>query len=927
MSSRTVSRMAFRTTQLGCIGLLTLAASCKTRNFGSQAKNDESGAVDPYSTDPCKDVKRFRGKLPPALLLALGKKEDAQLNSAARRNAGTPWVDWQFLFGIDGKQIDNKFFETMKESDNPFLNWITETAGGVQKLRQQPGQLAALISLQLQRTELLKCNIFDTNGTIDDYNPGNLNANTVNKWDALQFSTRVDDLPEIAAKRDSNGNILQQDGKPVAREACSDKEKMYRTIDGTCNDPRNPLMGAKLTRFGRNVSFKAARKYDNDPDPSLIAAELLYRKNADSQTLEDKKDYRKAPFFNLIAASWIQFMTHDWFSHARKGSNDSSRDLPIGNGKTAPASLADKSKYPVSPRNKFAPPESGTFQNQVTFWWDASQIYGWDEVTSKRVRDPNDRSKLLLDSQKMLPIMKSVLQGTAGENDLNEHEMNQGLAAFTDNWWMGMALLHTAFAREHNRFVRELKKAENIANDTEGNERAFQLGRLYISALIAKIHTIEWTPQLLFNPVLESAMEANWHGLVGNRSSNPESERVLQLRTALGREINRFNSPPSNSKAGADAAHPFWRGARELADAKNPMQRNFLFALLASVPGATALNSNHFGSPFSLPEEFTTVYRLHPLIPDVLEQRKLESSTIVSYEENRYTPVLTVDTALELADKKLTKGSIGDWWVTFGTQRTGTLQLNNYPRFMKSLNVRQNKPGQQMIDLAALEIARDRERGVPKLNEFRANIGLEPLKSFDDFIDMELAYRIFKTCVNSAIKEYSEFKEQDFLVTVNARRVMESCDKPELAADKAAFEVQLAERDKLREIYKDVNRVDTLVGFLAENTRPHGYALAETQFQIFILNASRRLFSDRFLSTDFNEKTYTKFGMDQLRTRGMRDVIADNFAEEGLQNLLKDGPKGKFKIANAFDPWTRKRNNYDLDWSYNTKTLHGGLFD
>jgi hypothetical protein len=850
-----------------------------------------------------------------ALLAGLGKIDGFPANSSALRNKDTPWADWQFIWGVDGKGTGNKVLENMAASENRFLQAISNAAEGTQKFRQQPGLLAALISLQLQRTELLKCNIFDTNGTIDKYNPGNINANTADTWDALQFSTRVADLPEIAAKKDTNGAL-------VAREGCSDVEKKFRTIDGTCNDLKNPLMGAKLTRFGRNVSFDAARKYDSEPDPALVAAQLMYRPNADSQNLNEKESYRKAPFFNLIAASWIQFMTHDWFSHARKGRNHQERDLPIGGGKTAPATLQDSSTYRVSPEGKFEGPKSGTFQNQVTFWWDASQIYGWDKITSERVRDPKDRSKLWLDSNNMLPIMRDVLKGTAQDNDLLEHEMNQNLAAFTDNWWMGMALLHTAFAREHNRYVNELKEYLAANDIKKTDEEVFQLGRLYISALIAKIHTIEWTPQLLFNPVLESAMEANWHGLVGNRASNPASPRVAQLRESLGRAINRFNSLPA--KAGDDSDKPFKENLQEMND-ENPLQRNFLFALLASIPGATALNSNHFGSPFSLPEEFTTVYRLHPLIPDVLEKRELKEGVIVSNSESSYEPVLTESTALELNERKLNRKNIGDWWLSFGTQRTGTLQLNNYPRFMKNLKLRQNRPGQQQIDLAALEIARDRERGVPKLNEFRANIGLTPLRDFNDFIDMELAYRVFKSCLKQSIKQYSDFK--DYLGTVEATRVMEGCNKPELAADKAALKLQLSERDKLESLYDNVNKVDTLVGFLAENTRPHGYALAETQFQIFILNASRRLFSDRFLSTDYNAETYTQFGIEQLRKRGMRDVLADNFTEDGLDELLRDKNTKKFKIANAFDPWTRTRKNFDLDWSYKPETLHGGFFE
>ncbi len=42
------------------------------------------------------------------------------------------------------------------------------------------------------------------------------------------------------------------------------------------------------------------------------------------------------------------------------------------------------------------------------------------------------------------------------------------------------------------------------------------------------------------------------------------------------------------------------------------------------------------------------------------------------------------------------------------------------------------------IDLPALDIIRDRERGVPHFNEFRRQIGLRQLSGFDDFIDRRL---------------------------------------------------------------------------------------------------------------------------------------------------------------------------------------------
>lgn len=46
------------------------------------------------------------------------------------------------------------------------------------------------------------------------------------------------------------------------------------------------------------------------------------------------------------------------------------------------------------------------------------------------------------------------------------------------------------------------------------DEELFQKARLVVSAEIAKIHTLEWTPTILgLNPVLSSGMDVDWHGL------------------------------------------------------------------------------------------------------------------------------------------------------------------------------------------------------------------------------------------------------------------------------------------------------------------------------------------------------------------------------------------------------------------------------
>ena len=46
----------------------------------------------------------------------------------------------------------------------------------------------------------------------------------------------------------------------------------------------------------------------------------------------------------------------------------------------------------------------------------------------------------------------------------------------------------------------------------------------------------------------------------------------------------------------------------------------------------------------------------------------------------------------------------------------------------------------------------------------------------------------------------------------------------------------------------NIEDVDTVVGWLAEFRRLHGFAISETQFVVFILDASRPRFSDPFIS-------------------------------------------------------------------------------
>src|SRR5215831_14577149 len=81
---------------------------------------------------------------------------------------------------------------------------------------------------------------------------------------------------------------------------------------------------------------------------------------------------------------------------------------------------------------------------------------------------------------------------------------------------------------------------------------------------------------------------------------------------------------------------------------------------------------------------------------------------------------------------------MANWGLSLGRQRLGLLELHNTPAFLQNLKIPRLDTKTGKIDVAALDIIRDREHGVPRFNEFRRQIGLRSLTSFDDFIDKRL---------------------------------------------------------------------------------------------------------------------------------------------------------------------------------------------
>ena len=143
-----------------------------------------------------------------------------------------------------------------------------------------------------------------------------------------------------------------------------------------------------------------------------------------------------------------------------------------------------------------ARPERPTRAGPPTFVTDDTPLVGRLADLRQRRRVRRRRSargedgKLRIDDRGLPPA------------ELEEHVDLTGVAG---NFWVGLALLHSLFMREHNAICDHLHAQYPELDDEELYDKA----RLVNAALMAKIHTVDWTPAIIAHPttVLGAARE------------------------------------------------------------------------------------------------------------------------------------------------------------------------------------------------------------------------------------------------------------------------------------------------------------------------------------------------------------------------------------------------------------------------------------
>jgi len=446
----------------------------------------------------------------------------------------------------------------------------------------------------------------------------------------------------------------QQPGqrRPAWTKAMPTANGSWRTDD--------PMEGAALARFaqqGAQPFEKFQRRLDDPrlPSPREVARTFLHRRPGREQTL--------APFLNKLYIAWIQFQSHDWFSHGENVATGGTYKIPLA--PDDPIRLRHGLEQLEVKRSQPDPrPTPGrlTYPNEVTHWWDGSQIYGSDQQTEDRLRTASS-GRLLDDGKLHLPDNHLSINPATGIED----------SGFTRDWWVGLSMFHTLFARHHNTICDGLKAA--YPNHPWTSDQLFKTARLINAAVMAKIHTVEWTPAVLPNEKVAPGLCTNWWGLIESRR-RPFGER--KMRSKL------------------EVKHP----------------------ILGGLVGGR--RDNH-GIRYQFSEEFVSAYRLHAGLTDRIGIRHIGDSDARIH-------INTDATRARAAHRLVREVGLGNLFHSFGLEKGGALISNNLPDWATDMSI----DGHAVFDIGTVDVVRDRERGVPGYNDLRELQGLPRLKSYDD---------------------------------------------------------------------------------------------------------------------------------------------------------------------------------------------------
>jgi hypothetical protein len=551
----------------------------------------------------------------------------------------------------------------------------------------------------------------------------------------------------------------------------------YRTSEGYCNNVGNvsPPGYPSYVNFAYSGSVNERFAHENPNLPTNPAAYIAAGPNARDVS---NKMYTQNQFIpnavntNGLTMAWVNFFIHDFMDHANNDWNN-----PI----VVPIPFDD-------PQYGFLTPYGARFN-----WFDPEGSYPVMVIpgTAPAVDDPGtpgtfpsrrnaqtawfDGSQIYGANTATTNLLRSF---TGGKLRVGATANGRPLLPFTatpvahvpNAFQCGdyRCNFHPGLTSMHTLWVREHNNIASILaaqNPTWNDETLFQHARLIVAAEIIQIHTKEWTNQMAQNPADQLVTEYLYTGFgPGNATYNSQNV-VPQLGTHI------------------------------------------------------------------VPEEFTASYKWHTLVNPQLTLRKPNGDAY---------PGAPVDYVAQFENTDLVRqNGIEPILLGLAIAHGGTVRFHNLSPGLQNIvspvlaapyNTLTSQPKCVIVpglDLGTIDIVRDRERGIPKYNDFRALVGqgaLPVASGFDSISD-------------------------------NAQ-----------------------DASTLAELYNwDFSSVDAIVGIHGENLyASQGFGFPITMAAGFVPFVVARAKLDRFYTQDFTPAKYTAWGYNRALTVTFAQILCDN---------------------------------------------------
>ncbi|MBY0552824.1 MAG: catalase [Candidatus Obscuribacterales bacterium] len=451
-------------------------------------------------------------------------------------------------------------------------------------------------------------------------------------------------------------NDVMPKGTPVPERA-----KIGYTADGTfAADHTDPKMGAENTRLGNNMPPRLVRPDVENMSPSArVVGKLRWRRLDEN----GKEVTIYALILSDLGGWWIQFQFHNFGGNTKRNPISS---CPHYLGREPKEGWPDNravvdrtTKDPTRVTDNGRP----TVISERLMVWTQAQIYGTNEAEQNPLRTYAG-GKMRLDEDGLLP------------EDPNRPGLDQ--TGFSNNYNPGLSLLHWLFVSEHNAICDYYHHFHPEWND----ETLFVMAQKVNVAHMARIHTTEWTEDLLQHPALQLGMHADWYGFLGQKLKMWIMRLCHRNKTAA-----RLLRPLRNSDT------------------------------IYGMPGS---KHEHHDGEFQTPQQFRMVYRLHELI--LGEQELCKPGT-----NERLTKIDLIDFVHTNTRPIVKKFGYEALAWSFMKKSCGALTLHNFPRVLTQFRNQQNG---ELTDLAELDIFRERTDGTGSYNDFRESLGEPRVTSF-----------------------------------------------------------------------------------------------------------------------------------------------------------------------------------------------------